>query len=125
MKFGIKNGFEIMKKGVDMDHEIYSTTRMFSRMSRDVYKRQVYGDENEIVQSLRQEFEKDGIRVFPISAVSGLSLIHIQMCIRDSSYSREALEPIYKDIVQFAECEQLTAHANSIRVRFEDQRGMW
>lgn len=35
------------------------------------------------------------------------------------SYSREALEPIYKDIVQFAECEQLTAHANSIRVRFE------
>ena len=37
------------------------------------------------------------------------------------SYSREALEPIYKDIVQFAECEQLTAHANSIRVRFEDQ----
>lgn len=36
------------------------------------------------------------------------------------SYSRGALEPIYKDIVQFAECEQLTAHANSIRVRFED-----
>lgn len=36
------------------------------------------------------------------------------------SYSREALEPIYKDTVQFAECEQLTAHANSIRVRFED-----
>lgn len=36
------------------------------------------------------------------------------------SYSKEALEPIYKDIVQFAECEQLTAHANSIRVRFED-----
>ena len=24
------------------------------------------------------------------------------------------------DIMQFAECEQLTAHANSIRVRFED-----
>lgn len=36
------------------------------------------------------------------------------------SYSREALEPIYKDIIQFAECEQLTAHGNSIRVRFED-----
>lgn len=36
------------------------------------------------------------------------------------SYSREALEPVYRDIVQFAECEQLTAHANSIRVRFED-----
>ncbi len=37
------------------------------------------------------------------------------------SYSREALEPVYKDIVQFAECEKLTAHANSIRVRFEDE----
>ena len=36
------------------------------------------------------------------------------------SYSREALEPVYKDILQFAECEKLTAHANSIRVRFED-----
>lgn len=36
------------------------------------------------------------------------------------SYSREALEPVYKDVVQFAECEKLTAHANSIRVRFED-----
>lgn len=36
------------------------------------------------------------------------------------SYSRDALEEIWPDIVQFAECEQLTAHANSIRVRFED-----
>lgn len=37
------------------------------------------------------------------------------------SYSREALAPIYKDIVQFATSEQLTAHANSIKVRFEDE----
>lgn len=36
------------------------------------------------------------------------------------SYSREALEAVYQDIVTFAECEQLTAHANSIRVRFEE-----
>lgn len=35
------------------------------------------------------------------------------------SYSREALEPISKDIIRFAESEQLTAHANSIKVRFE------
>lgn len=34
-------------------------------------------------------------------------------------YSREALEPIHKDIEAFAEAERLTAHANSIRVRFE------
>lgn len=36
------------------------------------------------------------------------------------SYSKEALEAVYKDIVQFAESEQLTAHANSIKVRFEE-----
>ncbi len=34
-------------------------------------------------------------------------------------YSREALEPVSKDIIDFATAEQLTAHANSIRVRFE------
>lgn len=35
------------------------------------------------------------------------------------SYSREALEPIHGDIIKFAEAEYLTAHANSIKVRFE------
>ena len=36
-------------------------------------------------------------------------------------YSREALRKIRKDIEQFATSEQLTAHANSIAVRFEDE----
>ena len=36
------------------------------------------------------------------------------------SYSKEALEPVYQDIVQFAVSERLTAHANSIKVRFEE-----
>ena len=35
------------------------------------------------------------------------------------SYSREALEPVHNDIETFAKAEQLTAHANSIHVRFE------
>lgn len=35
------------------------------------------------------------------------------------SYSREALEKVHRDIEAFAESEGLTAHANSIRVRFE------
>lgn len=34
------------------------------------------------------------------------------------SYSREALEAVHKDIELFAESEGLTAHANSIKVRF-------
>ena len=36
-------------------------------------------------------------------------------------YSREALERIHTDIEAFAQAEQLTAHANSIKVRFEDK----
>lgn len=35
------------------------------------------------------------------------------------SYSREALNAVHKDIEKFAESEHLTAHANSIKVRFE------
>ncbi len=36
-------------------------------------------------------------------------------------YSKEALKKVHKDIEAFAESEHLTAHANSIRVRFEDE----
>ncbi len=36
------------------------------------------------------------------------------------SYSREALQAVHQDIERFAESEGLTAHANSIRVRFEE-----
>ncbi len=36
------------------------------------------------------------------------------------SYSREALEAVHKDIELFAKAEGLTAHANSIAVRFEE-----
>ena len=36
------------------------------------------------------------------------------------AYSREALEAIHTDIEAFAKAEQLTAHANSIHVRFEE-----
>ena len=37
-------------------------------------------------------------------------------------YSRSALKEIHKDIIQFATSEQLTAHANSIAVRFEEEK---
>ena len=36
-------------------------------------------------------------------------------------YSKEALQPIHKDIETFARAERLTAHANSIAVRFEEE----
>lgn len=37
------------------------------------------------------------------------------------SYSREALAAVHEDIEAFAKAEQLTAHANSIHVRFENE----
>ncbi len=37
------------------------------------------------------------------------------------AYSREALEAVHKDIEYFAESEYLTAHTNSIKVRFEKE----
>jgi histidinol dehydrogenase len=38
------------------------------------------------------------------------------------SYTKEALQPVYEDIVRFANAEGLTAHANSIAVRFENDQ---
>ena len=38
------------------------------------------------------------------------------------SYSREALFKVHKDIETFAKSEGLTAHANSLKVRFEDEQ---
>jgi histidinol dehydrogenase len=37
-------------------------------------------------------------------------------------YSEEALRAVHQDIEKFAKCEGLTAHANSIAVRFEDEK---
>ncbi len=34
-------------------------------------------------------------------------------------YTKEALEPVHKDIIAFAQAEHLTAHANSIQARFQ------
>lgn len=44
----------------------------------------IYGDENEIITSLRAEFEeKEGIKVFPISAVSGKGLKELLYHVKD------------------------------------------
>ena len=36
-------------------------------------------------------------------------------------YSKEALEKVHKDVIKFAESERLTAHANSMAVRFKEK----
>ena len=54
------------------------------------------------------------------------SLLSVDDFIKKSSiiaYSREALQAVHEDIETFAKAEGLTAHANSIHVRFEEQEG--
>ena len=72
----------------------------------------VYGDENEIVQSLRQEFEKDGIRVFPISAVSGKGLkellYHVQELLDHCDSEPVIYEPELDPALRFFKDEPYT-----------------
>ena len=58
---------------------------------------------------------------------SGTAKFFSPLCVDDFikktsiiAYTEEALAPIYKDIIGFAEYEGLTAHANSIAVRFNE-----
>ncbi len=37
------------------------------------------------------------------------------------SFTKESLRPLYKDVIDFAESEALTAHANALRVRYDEQ----
>ncbi len=64
-----------------------------------------------------------------ILPTSGTARFFSPLCVDDfvkkSSiihYSREALKEVHADIEKFAKCEQLTAHANSIAVRFENDQ---
>ena len=68
----------------------------------------IYGDENEIITALREEFEKDGIQVFPISAVSGKGvrelLFHVKellaKCPKEAIIYEQEFDPalhFYKD----------------------------
>ena len=56
----------------------------------------IYGDENEIIAALRNEFEKDGIRVFPISAVSGQGVRELLFHVREllADVEQYANEPV-------------------------------
>ena len=72
----------------------------------------VYGDENEIIQKLRDEFEKDGIKVYPISAVSGQGLRELLFEIRDllAKCPKETLvyEPEFDPALNFFKDEPYT-----------------
>lgn len=64
----------------------------------------IYGDENEVITALKNEFEKDGIKVFPISAVSGQGLkellYHVssllETCSREPVIYEQEFDPALK-----------------------------
>jgi small GTP-binding protein len=72
-------------EGRDPIEDIYAINKELEAYNPDLLKKPqviaanktdaIYGDENEIIASLRAEFEeKEGIKVYPISAVSGKGL---------------------------------------------------
>lgn len=72
----------------------------------------IYGDENEIISSLRAEFEKDGIKVYPISAVSGQGVRELLFYVREllSKCPKEAVvyEPEFDPALAFWKDEPYT-----------------
>ena len=52
--------------------------------------------------------------------VSPLSVDSFLKTMSVLEFDRASLEPIHDEVIAFAEAEHLTAHANSIRVRFEE-----
>lgn len=72
----------------------------------------VYGDENEIIQALRAEFEKDGIEIFPISAVSGKGLrellYHVNHLLETCSREPVIYEPEFDPALRFFKDEPYT-----------------
>ena len=49
----------------------------------------IYGDENDIIKALKEEFEKDDIKVFPISAVSGKGLKELLWEVRSRKSTKQ------------------------------------
>ena len=75
----------------------------------------VYGDENDIIQALRAEFEKDGIQIFPISAVSGKGLrellYHVNHLLEACSKEPVIYEQEFDPALRFFKGRALYDHA--------------
>ena len=72
----------------------------------------IYGDENEIITSLRNEFEKDSIKVYPISAVSGQGvrelLFHVRELLAKCSKETVVYEQEFDPALHFFKDEPYT-----------------
>ena len=69
-----------------IDHELEAYNPLLLKKPQVIAANKIdaiYGDENEIITSLREEFEKDGIAVYPISAVSGQGVRELLFHVRE------------------------------------------
>ncbi len=72
----------------------------------------IYGDENEIIKALRNEFERDDIKIFPISAVSGKGLkellYHVSGLLEKCSSEPVVYEPEFDPMLRAFKDEPYT-----------------
>lgn len=80
----------------------------------------IYGDENEVIQTLRQEFETEGIKVFPISAVSGKGLKELLYHV-SGLLSKLGTEPIVYEQEFFPELQRLVGETFTVEYSEEEQ----
>ncbi len=104
----IKDIRDIMKELKAYDPKLLEKPQVIAANKTDA----IYGDENEIITSLRKEFEKEGIEVFPISAVSGKGLKELLYKVKEllSKCPKEPViyEPEFDPSLRFFENEPYT-----------------
>ena len=112
-----------LKGRFEFENSLHKLTGIMTDDNKGVI-RKIF-DEFEISNKIEWIKLTEGYKIIILDSIKDEYIIQIGVddFIKKSSiisYSREALERIHTDIEQFAECEKLTAHANSIKVRFED-----
>ena len=80
----------------------------------------IYGDENDVIQTLREEFESEGIKVFPISAVSGQGLKELLYHV-SGLLSKLGTEPIIYEQEFFPELQRLIGETFTVEYSEEEQ----
>ncbi len=109
-------------EGRDPIADIYAINKELDAYNLDLMKKPqviaankidaIYGDENEVLQKIKDEFEIKGIKVFPVSAVSGKGvmelLYYVSSLLAQMDDTPVVYEPEYDPAVMFFKQESYT-----------------
>ncbi len=109
-------------EGRDPIADIYAINKELDAYNLDLMKKPqviaankidaIYGDENEVLQKIKDEFEIKGIKVFPVSAVSGKGvmelLYYVSSLLAQMDDTPVVYEPEYDPAVMFFNQESYT-----------------